>query len=315
MDMPLNKGAPARPAPDTPAPLSLARRQPVGVDTVLTLDDGRRLGMREHGDPGGVPTFYIHGWPGSRLEPGYFPFPGIRLIAVDRPGYGLSDPADPYHLMDWAADLAVVADHLKLDRFAVVGVSGGGPYAMAAARGLSDRIFATTLICPLGPPEAPGMDSGKITLLRNIGGHKLARSVLFRLARQLILLPQGEDQLARLHETRADEHPDIAALDPDFARYHVGSWREALRYSAEGMASDARIYSEAWPFALEEITTPVRLWHGDQDDIVPSSIGQYYAKHLPHCDATFLTDEGHVSIVRRHLDAIVAEIVAAGTAD
>jgi pimeloyl-ACP methyl ester carboxylesterase len=107
------------------------------ADRTLRLGDGRRLGYAERGDPGGRPLLYFHGWPGARVEARLADEPakaaGVRLVALDRPGMGFSDFQRGRTFVDWSADVVEVADALQLDRFAVLGISGGGPYAAACA--------------------------------------------------------------------------------------------------------------------------------------------------------------------------------------
>src|SRR5262245_6028460 len=118
-------------------PLRLSRDKPDGsfarTIQTLKLKDGRNLGFAQFGADSAPPVFYFHGWPGSRLEAGFFEIPGVQMIGVDRPGYGLSDPHPKRKLADWPNDVAALADHLGFGKFAIVGMSGGGPYAAACA--------------------------------------------------------------------------------------------------------------------------------------------------------------------------------------
>src|SRR5215475_3198278 len=113
-------------------------------DGVLRLADGRALGYAEFGDSGGEPFFYFHGHPGSRLEARFAESAataaGVRIIALDRPGYGLSDWQPGRAILDWPADVTEAADLLGIGGFSVVGGSGGGPYALACAYRLPDRV-------------------------------------------------------------------------------------------------------------------------------------------------------------------------------
>lgn len=123
-----------------------------------TLPSGRKLGYAEYGLPTGTPIIYQHGFPGSRLEAAYLDRAanrvGARIIAIDRPGFGWSSPVKERTVLSSADDVRSLADHLRLQRFGVMGVSGGGPYALACARALpADRLRAVSIICGLGPPD------------------------------------------------------------------------------------------------------------------------------------------------------------------
>ena len=139
----------------------------------LTLGDGRRLAWAEYGDPSGRPLIYCHGFPGSRLEAAMSHDTaarlGIRIIAPDRPGLGRSDYQPGRRLNDFPADLKQLADHLKLGRVAVLGESGGGPYAMAAAAALPERITKLLLVSSIGPPAAKAGVAASVAATAMIG--------------------------------------------------------------------------------------------------------------------------------------------------
>lgn len=297
------------------APLRLSRNKPDGsfAQSVqsITLKDGRRLGYAEFGSSSAPPVFYFHGWPGSRLEAGFFDVPGVKMIGLDRPGYGLSDPHPKRKLTDWPNDVAQLADHLGHDKFAVVGMSGGGPYAAACAYALKDRVTRTAIIAGLGPPEAPGMSNNRVGFLLNLGQRPMTSAVLFTIMRSLIKDARAEQRFAVLRKRVPRASKDIETMTPDFLHMLLSSFREGLRVSSKGASSDARIYGEPWPFALHEITVPVRIWHGQADAQVPVSIGRHYAAHIPTAKGTFPEDEGHVSIVANFIEAIIADLRAA----
>lgn len=289
---------------------------PPGEDRAVELPDGRRLGVREHGNPEGPPVLYFHGFPGSRLEPGFFPHPHVRIFAVERPGYGLSDPQKGRGLGDWGEDIARLADALGLDRFAVLGVSGGGPYAMAAAHALGERLTATLLICPLGPPQAPGMSEAPVRTLLSVGRQRMVSAAASALAARLIRSRRMEQRFAamrqRLSERRAAGAPkEAAARTPEFMQFLLENWRAGVARGGAGMAGDARIYAGDWPFDLADIKTPVHLWHGTHDRVVPVGVGAYYAKHLPAIKAHFSEGDGHFSIISASLRAVEDVILSA----
>src|SRR4051794_22849903 len=123
------------------------------IDSTMRLRDGRTLAYAEYGDPIGTPVIYLHGTPASRLLywAANMPAAGIRLISIDRPGYGRSDFHTNWEILDWPADVAQLVDALAIEHFAVMGISGGGPYAAACAFGLPTRVTSATLICSPAP--------------------------------------------------------------------------------------------------------------------------------------------------------------------
>ena len=296
-------------------PLRLSRNKPDGsfARTIQTvkLNDGRRLGFAQFGSNSAPPVFYFHGWPGSRLEAGFFDVPGVQMIGVDRPGYGLSDPHPKRKLSDWPDDVAALADHLGFAKFAIVGMSGGGPYAAACAHALKDRLTRVAIIAGLGPPDAPGMSNDRVGFLLNLGQRPMTSAVLFIVMRTLIHNAKAERRIAHFRNRIPRASKDVEAMTPDFLHMLLSSFREGLRVSTRGASSDARVYGEPWPFALNDIRVPVRVWHGQADTQVPVSIGRHYATHIPSARGVFPEDEGHVSIVVNYIEAIIADLRSA----
>jgi pimeloyl-ACP methyl ester carboxylesterase len=132
----------------------------------IKLRDGRLLGYAEFGAPEGMPVFYFHGFPGSRLDYLFFDDGEVamennaRIIAVDRPGMGQSAFKRGRQILDWPDDVIALADALRIDRFGVLGISGGGPYAAACAFKIPARLTATGIVCGMGPSDAPRMKDG-----------------------------------------------------------------------------------------------------------------------------------------------------------
>ncbi|MCP5432606.1 MAG: alpha/beta hydrolase [Alphaproteobacteria bacterium] len=276
------------------------------------LPDGRRLAYLELGDPQGKPCLYCHGFPGSRLEPAILNVRGLKLISVDRPGYGRSDAHGSRTLESFAQDVAALADALGLARFSVIGVSGGAPYAAATAAKLGPRIAALGLICGLGPPIAPGMDSAHIRLLRFAGERWQGPSrTLLNVWRHIVLTSPPEEISSRLGIMSPKGSLEREALSPEFARLVVANWREGFRYSVDGVLGDGAVYATPWDFSLRDIKVPTLIWHGTDDRVVPVTIGHYYAAHIRHADARFPPGEGHFSLLRNHIDRMVAAIALA----
>tara|TARA_R110000868_G_scaffold877_20_gene6685 strand:- start:19537 stop:20439 length:903 start_codon:yes stop_codon:yes gene_type:complete len=275
------------------------------------LPDGRKLGFAEGGDPAGVPVFYFHGFPGSRLEATLLPPSGIRIIGVDRPGYGLSTASPWRKLADWPKDIEVLADFLGLKRFGVIGVSGGAPYASSVAHGLGARVNALALICGLGPPEVPGMMFGGQRGLARALRFTPARLTLAALARQIMLSDRALGQM-RAMRMRGNRRPaaDMKLREGPMMGLMVQNWREGLKRSSLGVAADARIYGEKWHFEPSAIKVPTGIWHGRADEVVPVNIGEFYASQIAGAVSYFPADDGHFSVVVNSYKAITDFLIA-----
>lgn len=280
----------------------------------LRLADGRTLAILESGDPGGSPVLYFHGYPGSRLEgriaAGAAQRHGLRLLAPDRPGFGESTFLPGRTIGGWAADVAELANQFRLERFAILGVSGGGPYALACAAYIPERISRVGLIGAPGPLAGRQFTHGMTT--RN----RLALELAARspsLARLLVRLlawwirRRPERQLAHMLATAPPADRRVLA-DPRYRARVVESTAEALRQGGRGVAWELTLLARPWGFRLQEVSVPVRIWHGLADNIVPAAAAQHLAAELPSSECRYLPDEGHLIV--RHLDAVLAELRA-----
>ena len=280
------------------------------------LADGRQLGFAEYGEPAGQPMFYCHGWPSSRLEPRAVEhllrgLP-VRVIAIDRPGYGLSDFQPSRRVTDWPKDLVELAVHLGLGRFAVLGVSGGGPYALACASGIPERLSAVGVVSGLAPLERPGLTEGMVELNRRL--LSLARVMPWSAQRLGVMLLQsiwreGNQVIPPAIEARLPEADKRALASNDLREALIAGSVEAVRGGLAGAARDGFLYARLWGFALREIRVPVRLWHGEKDVVVPPVMGHYLAEQIPDCRATFTADDGHFSLPYGKIREIVESLL------
>jgi len=238
------------------------------------------------------------------------PVSGIRLIALDRPGYGLSDSQPDRTLLDWPRDVAAVADILGLDRFAVAGVSGGAPYAAACAALLKDRVAGLALICGIAPPgeswEAGGA-AAQLMMLDRLPG---TAPLLAALGRRLVVGVESARLLRALLRFGRLPEPDRTVLAAGIGISVLDSFRQALHQGAEGAVSDARLYARPWGFQPGDIAAPVVIWHGNLDNQVPVAAAHVYARLIPHARLCILEGEGHFSLVVRHHHAILASLFA-----
>lgn len=287
------------------------------IDARLTLPSGRAIGWAEYGDPAGYPVLYLHGWPGSRHQGARLDMAGwvagARVVAPERPGYGLSDFAPGWSMLDWASDLRDLAEVLQLERFAILGTSGGGPYALACAATLPQRVSAVALASSVGPFDAPGLERIIATWRRS-----LARGMLrARLPLRLLLW-----SMARRVETDPDAFLEWSARglppvdreivsQPDYRDIARRDITTALADGGRAATQDAQVLTGRWGFRLADIQTPVHLWYGGLDPIVPPLMGRHLADALPHATARYLPNEGHYLMVPRAVE-ILRTVVAAG---
>jgi pimeloyl-ACP methyl ester carboxylesterase len=287
------------------------------TNDTLRLNDGRQIGYAEYGLTDGKPVLFCHGFGDSRFFGKIFHDDacraGVRLILPERPGYGLSDFQPKRHLLDWPDDAAQVMTQLGVERFAVVGFSGGAPHALACCHALPGRITRAALLAGIAPQDVPETRVGTPGLLR----------FLLNIAGRVPRLAEIPISLTMVHAFRADPEKQterIAALAPEADKRVYADPRireimkqntlEAYQQGARGAAWDAALLACPWGFDPARITTPVHLWHGEADQSVPVANGRYLAKTLPDCHATFLPDEAHLSTIVHHIGAALSAVVS-----
>jgi pimeloyl-ACP methyl ester carboxylesterase len=276
-------------------------------DNILVLGDGRRLGYAEYGDLAGWPLLFLHGTPGSRMMARFAASRawalGVRLIAPERPGFGLSDIQPQRRLLDWAEDVGELADALDLERFALAGVSGGGPYVAACAWNMPGRLVAAGIISGLAP-----MDQVKQGLSWR---HRLMATLVRR--RWLVNL------VLELPARTAQRHPELIInilcqaaprearqllCHQEVRRTQLDGIPETFRHGVQGIAWELGLLSQPWGFNVEEIQVPVHLWHGEADAIVPVEMGRYLAEHIPNCQPRFIPGAGHLWILEGYEEVL-----------
>ncbi|MBN2387135.1 MAG: alpha/beta hydrolase [Anaerolineales bacterium] len=279
----------------------------------LRLSDGRILACAEYGALQGRPVIFFHGLPGSRV----FRPPdritaqqNVRLICCDRPGFGLSTFQPDRRILDWPADIAQLADFLNLDRFAVCGHSGGGPYLLACAHALPDRVTALASLCGVGPLDARGAIAGMEPV--NQMGFRLGRCIpwpLWWLLNWAFYRRGHRDPLAIMERGQKSRPPADQLLwdQPEVREVCLRSTSEGLRQGTRGQAWEARLLCRPWGFDLTEIRTSVQLWYGEADNLVPPGMGRHLAACIPGARLTLLPDEGHL-LLFKHWGAILSQL-------
>jgi pimeloyl-ACP methyl ester carboxylesterase len=284
---------------------------------VMELPDGRELAWLETGRPRGRPVFAFHGTPGSRRQVSFdekaIVAAGVRMIAPDRPGYGLSSFHPGRSIVDWAADVAVLADHLKLDSFAVVGVSGGGPHALACARMLPGRVTAAGIVSGVGPMGDPEFDVGMVGF--NRGLTFLARQSPFLLVPlfwfQEFSVRHWPDAALRAVAKRFPA-PDVALLErADVQAAFFDDARHSSATAAQAATQDFVLFARDWGFRLQDVTVPSHFWHGDADRNVPMGHGRFMAARVPGAVLHECPGEGHLLYVN-HLEEVLTTVAPVG---
>jgi pimeloyl-ACP methyl ester carboxylesterase len=274
---------------------------------VVTLRDGRRLGYAEYGERRGVAALYFHGTPGSRIEGRFLDDAarraGVRLIAVDRPGFGLSDYVRGRRFLHWPADVGELADALGLERFALVALSGGGPHAAACALRMPERLTAVVVAGGAAPIEAVVRSRGSRL------GRAWARAGawIIRVSAPLFCA-QIAFVVRRVPARWFGRGIDRRVLASETARE---GWRkdfvEAFRHGSRGAALEFGLHTRGWGFAPGEVRAAVRLWHGERDRVVPAAAARAYAAELRACRATFVPAGEHL-VLFEHADEVLGEL-------
>jgi pimeloyl-ACP methyl ester carboxylesterase len=287
----------------------------------ILLPDGRRLAYAEYGTAGGHPVLYFHGFPSSRREARLLHEAAlaadVHIIAPDRPGYGDSDDAPGRSMADWARDCAALTGQLGLTRFAIVGVSGGGPYALACARHLPDHrpgaLTACTLVCPLGAIYRSELLSqmnpaARASLL--MGRQPAWLTNLVYGAPTTALLAFWPDLVEQFRHIAAPPADRAVLREGDTARILNRTIADAMRKGAPGARRDLTLYTNHWGLDLSEIRMPIRIWHGTDDGTVPITHARWLADQLPDAHLTELPGDGHYSVPIRYARQILAELLA-----
>lgn len=272
------------------------------ADSTILLPDARRLAYAEYGDVTGTPVMVFHGLPGSRLCWGQLPgdplFPlHVRVIAPDRPGYGRSDPSPGRNLLSWANDVAALADALALQRFAVLGISGGGPGALACAWRMPTRVSAVGVVSSAAPADAPGVFEGMSHTNHFFMNLAWRMPWLSRLNIQLLstFIRRNPERYLTMMQYKVDKVDRDILARPAVLQMLAQDFREALRSGSEGMADDmAANHGGPWGFRLDEISVPAHVWICELDRSVPPAMGRYLADNLPNSKTTFVRGAGHL---------------------
>lgn len=284
------------------------------------LLDGRTLAYQCYGCPTGRPLYFFHGFPGSRLQAKLVheqaATAGVCLIAPDRPGFGRSTYAPDRTILSWADDVAQLADALGHGHFSVLGVSCGGPYALACAHRLAKRLDYVGLVAGIGPMDVPSIRREQMRVLR----------LLFSLARihPVLVAPflfadrrlfRGDAKRAVQMLARMLTPPDrkLLATDTHLRTRFGASLAEAYVQGIAGAIREVQLIAGPRGFLLEHITCPVHLYQSGQDRHVPPAMGRYMAERIPNARLRIYPEEGHLSVLVHRFGDCLLDFLAACT--
>ena len=266
---------------------------------MLKLPDGRQLGYAEYGDTSGAAVLALHGTPGSRLMFALADEPararGLRIISPDRAGYALTGFRARATLLETTGDVRALADALGLDRFAVAGISGGGPHAVAVAAAMPERVLLLALVSPCGPVADHageiGMSALNKLIFNQIGPSPKTSAAFFWALRNLVLWsPEAAYRTLLQHVTTSDGN---VLARPEVRANLQETFKEGLKHGIAGAQQDLSLLCAPWGFRLEEIAMKALLWQGSADTVVPPDAAYHLARRLPHCRLDVIPAAGH----------------------
>jgi pimeloyl-ACP methyl ester carboxylesterase len=279
---------------------------------VVELGDGRVLAADDVGDPKGVPVLYLHGSPDSRLarhpDDRIAAWHGVRLVAVDRPGYGWSDPQPRPDPVAWAADVAVLLDHLGIERCSVAAWSAGAPWAFGLGVALPARVKQITTYGCLAPVEAFG-DPAVVDASGVRAGvvEELAAGLsVDELAEQFVavLAPPAPVDLDLAREVVTEAYSPRARADVEAVPGLLDQLARSLaaaveRHAGAGIAADVAVQFGPQPAVpLHEVRRPVTLVHGARDPIAGPAVGEWLRSRLQHQESWFeVWEHGHQGLL------------------
>jgi pimeloyl-ACP methyl ester carboxylesterase len=272
----------------------------MGREATVRTPDGRTLAYAERGDADGTPVFFHHGTPGSRLDrhPDETVYEGFRIVSADRPGYGGSDRAPGRAVASAAADTSTLADELGIDDFAVFGVSGGGPHALACAALLPGRVTRAAIVVGAAPSDDPEFDF--LAGMAEINLKEFGAALHGREAIEAELGPYVEEIRSDPNTVLDQIASELSEFDrevldrPPVRAVFRESLLESVRQGSDGWADDDLAFASSWGFRLEDVRIPVRLWQGELDVLVPRSHCEYLARKIPDAKFELVPGAGHL---------------------
>ena len=268
------------------------------IERQLTLRDGRLVQLAEVGAPDGRPVLFCHGGNDCRLEALWIAdaarAAGVRLVTPDRPGFGRSTHDPTRTFVSWADDAAQILDALELDRVDVLGLSGGGPHALALGARHPDRVGRIDVVASPCPWEVDGFLRGVWPPIRlaYLAARWAPTFALRWLQRAMNDAPRNLRYASRMPAPDAR----LLAARPEVGSAMVRSVTEAHAGGYEGAVHEWRLYTRPWGFVPEAIERPTRLFYGQLDGMAPPAMGRWLAERIDGAELVVVPDRAHLSV-------------------
>jgi pimeloyl-ACP methyl ester carboxylesterase len=283
----------------------------VNTKNILRLSDGKKLCYAEYGERGGEPVFLFHGNPGVRLSWGLYPdspfLNNIRIIAPDRPGYGFTE-YKKNALEKWPNDITELADHLKIKKFHLFAPSGGGPYALACAWKIPERLKSTGIFGSVGPytKESVKGVNRPLKVLWNLANPlfflvKLQNRIMARYARK-----NPEKLFKVIRDLELSDYDKQIAAKESIEKIFIEVFPESYRQNGIGSAYDVTL-PKNWNIPLDQIKSKIILWNAEEDGLV-GNMTKYLAGQLPNAELISIPEAGHMWIVE-HIKEVLEKLM------
>ena len=279
------------------------------MEKIITINN-RKFGVYEYGIEDGIVVFYCHGFPGSRLDGLIFNFDieakklGLRIIAIDRPGIGNSDFQSNRKIKDWVIDLKNIADYLNIDKFSILGISGGSPYALAVASEIPDKLHTVSIVSGMGPFKYKESQSGTAMQIPKL--NSLLRRIIVWFMK--LGITQNAEKFKDKIGASLSSSDSLYLSSTNRLDQIVTAFQEALKQGLNGYLHEAILYKNDWGFDIKDLKPLVNLWHGSDDKNVSLSLAKRVASEIPNCKATIIENEGHFSLTGKYLSDVLIEI-------
>jgi pimeloyl-ACP methyl ester carboxylesterase len=278
------------------------------VEGSVRTTTGGSLAYAQMGQQDGTPLFYFHGNPGSRLDCDHplirpaLDGSGVRLIGIDRPGFGGSTHQPHRRYDDWPADVLAVANELGIERFGVLAYSAGAPYAIACALAFPERLTFVGIVSGMGPAETPRFRDGMN--IRTAARIRLSRTA--PLVARWFAAHTSPEKFSRMFEQEVSAVDRTLFREAGVDQLVRDAFAEATRNGPCGVIEDGRLMGTSSGLDHTAVDCPVRLWHGDSDTIVPVRHAQFVAGLLPKAELEVLPGGGHFHPAARWRDFLSA---------